>query len=135
MEIEDVGDHSVRVNVAGSVPVLVDNSIGCRMVDVVSVKTGETIEPIIKAVGLGTAVVDTPIVDTAVVDAAFFGSVVVNSVVVNSVVVETGADKLVVGAAFNVFEVDLADCSAVDLSMVDVDEMDADELKLRAPSQ
>lgn len=125
MEIEDVGDHSVRVNVAGSVSVLVDNSIGCRMVDVLSVKTGDTIEPIIKAVGLGAAVVDTPIVDTAVVDAAFFGSVVV----------ETGADKLVVDTAFNVFEVDVSDCSAVDLSMVDVDETDADELKLRAPSQ
>lgn len=126
MEIED---HSVRVDVAGLFPVLVDNFIGCRMVDVPTVEIGDTIEPRIKAVAVGAAVVDVPIADAAVVDVAFF-----DSVVVNSVVVKADAEILVVGAAFNVLDVDLTDCGAVALSMVEVDEMD-DELKLRAPSQ
>jgi hypothetical protein len=135
LEIEDVEDHSFRVDVAASVPVLVDNSIGCRMVDVPTVKTDDTIEPRTKAVAVGAAVVDAPIADAAVVDVVFVDSVVVNSVVANSVVVETDAEKLVVRAAFNVLDVDPTDCSVVALGMVDIDELDADELKLFAPSQ
>ena len=94
-----------------------DSSIGFLVVHVPVVEKGNTIELRIKALAVDGAVVD----------------VVVT--LVGFVVVAVDTDEVIVGAAFNMLDVDLTDGSVVAVSIIDVDEKDVAELRLPVSSQ
>ena len=112
-EIEgDIEQRFVRVDVAASVAIPVDSSIGFLVVHVPVVEKGNTIELRIEALAVDGAVVDVVVA------------------LVGFVVVAVDTDEVIVGAAFNMLDVDLTDGSVVAVSIIDVDEKDAAVLRL-----
>lgn len=81
------------------------------------VEKGNTIELTIEALAARVAVLDVVVV------------------FVDSVVVAVNTAEVMVGAAFNMLDVDLTGGSVVAVSIIDVDERDVAELKFPVPSQ